>query len=93
MPIAAVHELITNRVRVKVTTMVTVSIPAPVVKCVQLQRQREAISIHKQCISWCKVEKQMCSITYDMGTFAHTVTCSEYTLMHIKHIINMHLWL
>lgn len=51
MPIAAVHELITNTVTVKVTNRATIVCISAYrkIQAVQLQRLREAINTYKQC--------------------------------------------
>lgn len=59
MPIATVHELIKNRLRVKVTShgYCYCTDAYSKIQTEQLQSLQEAMSIHKQCITWYKVER------------------------------------
>lgn len=81
MPIAAVHELITNTVTVKVTSRATIVCISAYskIQAVQLQRLREAINTYKQC----KRTNVFNKLWYREASLGHMIR------IHTKHIINL----
>lgn len=81
MPIAAVHELITNTVTVKVTSRATIVCISAYskIQAVQLQRLREAINTYKQC----KRTNVFNKLWYREASLGHMIR------IHSKHIINL----
>lgn len=80
--------------------MVTVTIVCAGVcsklQTVQLQRQRETISIHKQCITWYEVERTNVfnNLWHREVSLCHMFKVHTHIHIHTqRHIINMHLCL